>query len=112
VPDYAPSPSEQAASLMDTLGLTEDELCQVLDVDPLALISGQLEHAHQLPILLDLLSEPKDQVGTSALRRWVRTKGPAGTPVEALLRRDFAAFEDAVSELQRRGFVIKGRDPG
>ena len=97
---------------MEMLGLTEDELCRILDVDPLTLISGQLEHAHQLPILVDLLSEPEDRVGTPALRRWVRVEGPAGTPIDALLRRDFAAFEDAVSELERRGFVIKGHQPG
>jgi hypothetical protein len=97
---------------METLGLTEDELCRILDVDPLTLISGQLEHAHQLPILVDLLSEPKDQVGAPALRRWVRTKGPASTPIDALLRRDFAAFENALLELEHRGFVIKARGPG
>jgi len=97
---------------METLGLTEDELCRILDVDPLSLISGQLDHAHQLPILLELVSEPKDQLGAQALRRWVRTKGPAGSPIDALLRRDFAAFEDALSELEQRGFVIRGREPG
>jgi hypothetical protein len=97
---------------MEMLGLTEDELCQILDVDPLALISGQLEHAHQLLILLDLLSEPREQMGAAALRRWVRTKGPAGTPMDALLRRDFAAFEEAVSELELHGFIIKARPRG
>jgi len=95
---------------MDLLGLGEDELCRILDVDPLALISGQLSHAHQLPILLDLLAEPKDHVGAPALRRWVRTRGPAGTPIDALLARDFAAFETAVGELERRGFLIRGRE--
>lgn len=95
---------------MDTLGLTEDELCRILDVDALTLISGQLEHAQQLPILLDLLSEPRNQVGASVLKRWVRTEGPAGTPIEALLKRDFAAFENALGELEQRGFVIKGRE--
>jgi hypothetical protein len=95
---------------METLGLSEDELCRILDVDPLTLISGQLDHAHQLPILLDLLSEPKEHLGTSALKRWVRTEGPAGTPIDALLNRDFAAFENALGELERRGFVVKGRE--
>lgn len=94
---------------MELLGLTEDELCRILDVDPLTLISGQLDHAHQLPILLALLAEPRDQVGVPALRRWVRTEGPGGIPLDALLKRDFAAFENAVGELESRGFVIKGR---
>jgi hypothetical protein len=110
VPDSAPTSSEQAARLMETLGLSEDELCRILDVDPLTLISGQLDHAHQLPILLDLLSEPKEQLGAPALKRWVRTEGPAGTPIDALLKRDFAAFENALGELERRGFVVKGRE--
>ncbi len=93
---------------MEALGLSEDELCRILDIDPLGLISGQLEHAGQLPILLDLLSEPRQQLGTATLRRWVRARGPHGTPIEALLRRDFAAFEDALAALERRGFVIGG----
>lgn len=105
------SPTDQAAQLMDLLGLSEDELCRVLDIDPLGLISGQLDHAAQLPILLDLMAAPRDQVGAQALRRWVRTKGPAGTPIEALLHRDFAAFESALSDLERRGFVIGGPEP-
>lgn len=96
---------------MEALGLSEDELCQILDVDPLTLISGQLEHATQLPILFGLISEAEEIVGKPALRRWVRTKGPSGTPIDALRRRDFAAFEDALSELEHRGFVIKGREP-
>jgi hypothetical protein len=98
----------QAAQLMDLLGLNEDELCQILDVDPLSLLSGQLEHAAQLPILLDLLSEPAAQSGPGVLRRWVRAAGPSGRPIDALLARDFVRFEDAVDGLSRRGFVLRG----
>lgn len=92
---------------MDTLGLSEDELCQILDVDPLSLISGQLEHAGQLPILHSLLAEPEQTVGKTVLRRWVRSSGPRGRPIDALLRRDFAAFEDALAGLEERGFVLR-----
>ena len=92
---------------MDLLGLSEDELCQILDVDPLSLISGQLEHASQLPILLDLLAAPRERVGAPVLRQWVRAAGPTGRPLDVLLRRDFAAFEDALAELEQRGFVLK-----
>ena len=98
----------QAAELMELLGLTEDELCQILDVDPLSLLSGQLEHAAQLPILLDLLAESAARAAPGLLRRWVRAAGPAGRPVDALLARDFARFEDALDELSRRGFVLRG----
>jgi hypothetical protein len=95
---------------MDLLGLTEDELCQVLDVDPLTLLSGQLEHRPELPILLDLLDEAGERAGPTVLRRWVRASGPAGRPIDALLRRDFGAFEDALGELAERGFVIRARN--
>ena len=93
---------------MDVLGLDEDELCQVLAVDPLTLLSGQIEHSAELPILLSLLDESEQRAGAAVLRRWVRASGPRGRPIEALLRRDFAAFEDAVADLAERGFVLRG----
>ncbi len=92
---------------MEVLELSEDELCQILDVDPLSLISGQLEHAAQLPILHRLLVEAEETVGKPVLRRWLRSSGPRGRPIDALLRRDFASFEDALAELERRGFVLR-----
>ncbi len=100
---------------MELLGLTEDELCQALDVDPLTLLSGQLEHRSELPILLELLDEAVDRAGPPVLRRWVRVAGPNGRPIDALLRRDFGAFEDSLGELAQRGFVLRGgggADPG
>jgi hypothetical protein len=99
--------SERAARLMDLLGLSEDELCRLLEIDPLSLLSGQLEHRTELPILLDLLDEASEQAFPAVLRRWVRTSGPAGRPIDALLARDFGAFEDALSALADRGFVLR-----
>jgi hypothetical protein len=93
---------------MDLLGLSEDELCRVLDSDPLTLLSGQLEHRPELPILLDLLDEAAEKAGPAVLRRWVRASGTLGRPIDALLTRDFAAFEDALAELAARGFVLRG----
>jgi hypothetical protein len=101
--------SERAAELMDLLGLSESELCTVLEVDALTLLSGQLDHRAELPILLDLLTEAKERAGAEVLRRWVRASGPAGRPIDALLRRDFAAFEDATNALAERGFVLRNR---
>ena len=101
--------SERAVRLMEMLGLSEDELCETLGVDPLTLLSGQLDHRPELPILLTLLDEASEKVAPAALRRWVRTSGPAGTPIEALTQRDFGAFEDALAELERRGFVVRRR---
>jgi len=99
--------SARAVRLMELLGLSEEELCRVLDVDPLTLLSGQLDHSGELPILLDLLDDASEQAGPAVLTRWVRAAGPAGRPLDALLRRDFAAFEDALGQLAARGFVLR-----
>ena len=72
---------------MEFLGLTEDELCQVLGVDPLTLLSGQLDHRAELPILLDLLEQPAEQAGPAVLRRWVRAPGSAGRPIDRAVAR-------------------------
>jgi hypothetical protein len=106
------SQQARAVRLMELLGLSEDELCTILNTDPLTLLSGQLDHAGELPILLDLLAEAEERAGAAVLRRWVRASGPAGRPVDALLARDFGAFEDALAALSDRGFVLRapGRD--
>ncbi len=100
--------SERALRLMELLGLSEDELCAVLDVDPLTLLSGQIEHRSELPILLNLLDEAGERAGPAVLRSWVRATGPFGRPIDALRSRDFAVFEDALAELAERGFVLRG----
>ena len=100
--------TERAARLMELLGLSDDELCRLLDLDPLTLLSGQIEHRGELPILLNLLDEASERADPPVLRRWVRTAGPEGRPIDALLSRDFAAFEDALGELAARGFVLRG----
>jgi hypothetical protein len=93
---------------MDLLGLGEDELCTALDADPLTLLSGQLDHRPELPILLDLLAEARERAGAAVLRRWVRAAGPSGRPIDQLMSRDFAAFEDSLATLADRGFVLRG----
>ena len=93
---------------MDLLGLSEEELCAVLDADPLTLLSGQLEHRPELRILLDLLGEAEERAGAPVLRRWVRAQGAHGRPLDLLLARDFAGFERAVDDLAQRGFVLRG----
>lgn len=102
----------RAARLMELLGLSEDELCTVLDADPLTLLSGQLEHRPELPILLSLLDEAGERAAPGVLRSWVRRTGPAGRPIDALLRRDFAAFEDALGTLASDGFILRGGGGG
>jgi hypothetical protein len=100
--------STRAARLQELLGLTDDELCDVLDVEPLTLLSGQLDHRSELPILLDLLDEASERAGPAVLGRWVRAAGPSGRPIDALMRRDFGAFENALGDLADRGFVLRG----
>jgi hypothetical protein len=80
----------------------------VLDSDPLTVIGGELEHKPELAILLALTEDHDDAL----LRRWLRSSGPTGRPLDLLLARDFAAFEDALATLAERGYVISTRPPG
>jgi hypothetical protein len=96
-----------AVTLMERLGLSDDELCQVLDVDPIAVITNELDHRPELPILLDLTAEATDRVGAETLRSWLRRSGPTGVPADHLKARDFQAFEDDLALLAERGFVIR-----
>lgn len=97
---------------MAALGLTEEELCVVLDMDPLTLVSGQLDHRPEVPILLDLIAEAREHASDAVLRRWVRTGRADSRPLDQLLCRDFAGFEDSLAALAERGFVLgAGRRP-
>ena len=79
----------------------------MLDEDPLTVLTGELDHKPELPILLELLAEAEERAGAPVLRRWVRAQGPSGRPLDRLLARDFGAFEDALSTLAERGFVLR-----
>ena len=65
-----------AVLLLERLGLTDDELCTILAVDPIAVITGDLDHRPELPILLALTDEPAERLSPGVLQRWVRTAGP------------------------------------
>jgi hypothetical protein len=80
----------------------------VLDAQPLELIGDELDHRPELAILLAMTGEAHERVGDEVLRRWVRSAGPAGRPLDHLLARDFPAFERAVETLIERGFVLGG----
>ena len=75
------------------------------------MITGEEDLRPEVKILLELLREPEETLGAPTLRRWVRASGPHGRPVERLLAQDFAGFEDALSELNERGFVLSRPDP-
>jgi hypothetical protein len=101
--------STTAAQLLaERLGLTDDEVLQVLDADPLSVIGGgDLEHKPQLALLLTLTADPAEQVGLPTLHRWMRTAGPSGRPGELLTARRFGDFEDALATLAERGLIIR-----
>jgi hypothetical protein len=71
-------------------------------------IAGEEDARTEVRILLDLLAEAEEQAGAPVLRRWLRAAGPAGRPLDSLLARDFAAFEDQLATLADRGFVLRG----
>lgn len=91
-----------AALLQQRLGLSDDELVQVLDASALELLSGELEHRPELGILLALT----EGIDEAVLRRWLRANDARAATL--LLQRDFAAFEDAVEDLRSRGLVLRG----
>ncbi len=93
---------------MQRLGLSDDELCEILAVDPISVLTGELDHRPELKILLDLTAEAAQRVGDGLLRSWLRRRGPGGVPVEHLRARDFEAFEDDLERLASRGFVLGG----
>ncbi len=96
-----------AVTLMERLGLSDDELCEVLAVDPIAVITNELDHRPELQILLALTAEAADRVGATTLRGWLRRNGPTGVPLEHLKARDFQAFEDDLIVLAERGYVVR-----
>jgi len=96
-----------AQHLQELLGLSDEELLAVLDEDPLTVLTGELDHKPELPILLDLLAEAEERAGAPVLRHWVRAQGPTGRPLDALLARDFGRFEDSLATLAERGFVLR-----
>jgi hypothetical protein len=62
-----------------------------------------------VPPLLQLTTEPAERLGEERFKRWVRASGPKGRPLDHLLTRDFGAFEDALDDLDERGFIIRAR---
>jgi len=99
----------RAAALQRRLGLSDDELLAVLDEDALTVITDDLDHRPEVPLLLQLTAGPAERMGEERFTRWVRASGPKGRPLDHLLARDFAAFETALDDLDERGFIIRAR---
>jgi hypothetical protein len=89
------------------LGLADDELCDVLGLSPLQLLSGEGDVLPHTSVLDALLRDAAAQIRPDAVQRWLRASGPAGRPLDHLLAHDYAAFEGALDVLLTRGFVIR-----
>ena len=95
------------AKLMDLLGLSEEELCTILDADALTLLSGQLDHRPELKILLELLAEPEEQTGQDdppPLGSRNRTHGEADRSPG---RTRLPGVRADVAQLNERGFLLR-----
>ena len=101
-----------AARLQALLGLSDEELLEALGADPLDVLSGDADVLPEVPVLRALAEEAAERSGEPVLRRWIRASGPAGRPLDLLLRRDFAAFEDALAVLDERGLILRSRNRG
>jgi hypothetical protein len=75
-------------------------------------ITGEEDLRPEVKILLELLREPEETLGAPTLRRWVRAGGRHGRPLDLLTAQDFGGFEDALADLNERGFVLSRPDPG
>ena len=100
--------SRTASDLQELLGLTDEELLRDPRRRPaLPLLSGR---ARPPARAADPARPAGRRPGTGRrgrVRRWVRAAGPAGRPIDLLLARDFAAFEDAVDDA--RGARLRDR---
>jgi hypothetical protein len=88
-----------AARLQSLLGLHDDELLEILGSDPIAVITGEEDLRPEVHILLQLLEENPPP------HAWLRTGNPS--PLQRLLRHDFAGFEDALADYHERGFILR-----
>ncbi len=101
------TPEGAAERVQSVLGLDDAELCDVLGLSPVALLAGEADLLPQTAVLDALLRETAELVNGEALKRWLRTAGPAGRPLDHLVAHDYGAFEDALETLRSRGFVVR-----
>jgi hypothetical protein len=85
------------------LGLSDEELLQILGSDPIAVITGEEDLRTEIRILLQLLEE---DAGPPP-KAWLRAGSPS--PLQRLVQQDFAGFEDALAAYRTEGFVIRRR---
>jgi len=88
-----------AARLQRALGLSDEELLQILGADPLAVIAGEEDLRPEVHVLLQLLGDDPPP------RAWLTAGRPS--PLERLKAQDFGGFEDALSDYRERGFILR-----
>ncbi|HEX4735913.1 MAG TPA: hypothetical protein VH247_16000, partial [Thermoleophilaceae bacterium] len=59
----------RAAALQRRLGLSDDELLAVLDEDALTVITDDLDHRPEVPLLLALTAGPAERLGEERFTR-------------------------------------------
>ena len=82
---------------MERLGLRDEELCTILDADPIAVITGELAHRPELGILLGL--SRRRSASASAPTSCAAGSAPPVPPAARSTTcspRDFPAFESAI----------------
>ena len=62
------------------------------------MITGEEDYRPEVKTLLQLIGEEPPP------KAWVR-----GRPLQLLLQRDFAGFEDALAEYREKGFILRKR---
>ena len=96
--------------VQSALGLDDAELCDALGLSPVQLLAGEGDTLPHTAVLDALLRDATEAVRGDALRRWVHQSGADGrSPLGLLAAREYGAFEDALSELRERGFVVRAR---
>jgi hypothetical protein len=100
--------TDRLASLATRLGLSDDEVLAIFQIDALAAIGGETEHLQEIEILDSMTEEAAELVGEGSLSRWVRSSATTPMPLELLEHRDFVAFEDALETWLRDSGVVSG----
>jgi hypothetical protein len=82
--------------LVDRLGLSDEEVLAIFELDALDAIAGDVEHRPEVEILDTLSADAHERLGAGVLARWLRAGHPGSRPLDLLLAGDFGAFEDAL----------------
>ena len=98
--------SSPLAALASRLGLSDDELLAIFELDPLAAIGGELAYRPEIEILDGLTAEAAELAGEGSLARWVRSSAESPTPIALLERGDWLAFEDALDRWLRDSGIV------